>query len=88
MQETQIIARMTEGTLPRAFSKVCQRIWELRRSIVTCISVCFYVHLTADGKQTAHDRHLLQSVMPLATFPVGPQQNGFKIVDLWRCVER
>ena len=59
-----IIAKMTKAvSLPRAFSDVCQE-----GLLLLCISVRFYVHLTADGSGTAHDRHLLHSVVPLATF--------------------
>ena len=61
---------MTEGSLPRAFRDVCQQISlaTLKGLLLLCISKRFYVHLTANGKRTAHDRHLLQSVVPLATF--------------------
>ena len=52
------------------------------RSIVNLYSVCFYVHLTADGKWTAHDRHLLQSVVPLATFLLDHSKTDLKS---WIC---
>ena len=58
------------------------------RSIVNLYSVCFYVHLTADGKRMAHDRHLLQSVVPLATFLLDHSKTDLKSWLLWQCVEK
>ena len=89
LRRLHIIARMTGGSLPRAFRDVCHQITLAAQEglLLLCISVRFYVHLTANGKWTAHDRHLLQSVVPLATFLLDHSKTNLSS-DLWRCIGR
>ena len=54
----QIIARMAEGTLPRAFSDVCQRIWQLRE--VYC-SFVFPYAFTSTLPQMASGRRTIDT---------------------------
>ena len=70
---------MTGGCLPRAFRDVCHQIILAAQEglLLLCISVRFYVHLTADGKWDSARSTPAPICGASGDLPVGPQQNEF-----------